>query len=612
MSQITRRERWPSRFAYVVASASSVIGIGNFLRFPGIAAKHPGITFLIPYFILTWIVGYVIISFETATGEMYRSGIVTFFDRVYKRFRGFGILQMVSTLLTISYLNVILGWLFIYMIRSSYMPWTYDPQEYFQIYVLNQKRFRFDVLAVSILSASVVWIFLFMSIYKGVTHTTKIVYMTLPLSILMMFMLLLRSLTLEGSGTILYNFVTLIDWEALVRTRIWLEALGQVLFSLCIGIGSSCAYGSYRIKDGYLMRDCFSIVLLNLLIEMFGWIIIVCIGGYEGWSNTDIAENKFSLAFVLYPQLVLKLPFASSWSFLYYLFMLTFGINCSHASLESVVTTLLDSKRFSRYGRVRITAMVTLIGLLMSVVFCVFIRIIEPVDYFTSNFLLVMAGLGEILVAGYFYNKKLVSQQLGSTTVNIAYYSWLLAPLISSFLYYIVGDYVTCLVMGFSIFFMGSAFATFTTPSKLSAKKILNLLFTYQGKILIHHYNDTLRMSERTYFKLNMWWFIFIKFISTPLMICLLSVSIFHLPSYPLDYFIVGVLLCIMGTGIVIAPYYFPNAYSSFVPEDRVEEESKLHLDEWLRYWFRKERKILSGETPPNSRTVSVVGQNAF
>ena len=594
--QQIRRERWPSRFSYLVAFASSLIGLGNFLRFPGTAAKYEGITFLIPYFIITWIVGYVMVTLETACGEMYRSGILTFFDRVDKRFRGFGILQGITTLISISYLNVILGWLFIYMVRSNYTPWEANPTEYFQAYILNQVEFKFAVYFITLLASFVVWTLLFISIYKGVTHTTKIVYLTLPLSVLMMVLLLVRSVTLPNSGRILLNTILIVDLPMLLRARIWLDALGQVLFSLCIGIGTSSVYGSYRIKDGLLMKDTFIVVLLNLVIEILGWIIVVCIAGHEGWSREDVANNKFSLGFILYPQILAKLPYPNSWSFLYYLFMFTAGINCSHASLESIVTTLLDSQRFCDYSRIRITFYVVVSGALLSVFFCSFTELIEPFDHFNSNMLLVLASLGECITATYYYNKKMVCNELGDNPVNIAYTSWLLAPIIGAFIFFVTNSYYLRFVVGTSIFIIGTIAAIYTSPDTIKFKKTLYILFKYQGEIFIHHFNDSLRMSERSrLFKLSLFWFNCIKYASTPLLITLLTVCLFRIPELSMEFQIVGTGLAVLGFGIVLVPWYLSNMFESFVPDDKivVEEQNQLHMDEWLRYWFLKEGKIL-------------------
>ena len=45
------RERWGSKLGVILAVAGSAVGLGNFLRFPGIAAQNGGGAFMIPYFV---------------------------------------------------------------------------------------------------------------------------------------------------------------------------------------------------------------------------------------------------------------------------------------------------------------------------------------------------------------------------------------------------------------------------------------------------------------------------------------------------------------------------------------------------------------------------------
>jgi NSS family neurotransmitter:Na+ symporter len=53
MQEKTKKVRavWGSRMGAVLAAAGCAIGLGNFLRFPGIAVRNGGGAFMIPYFI---------------------------------------------------------------------------------------------------------------------------------------------------------------------------------------------------------------------------------------------------------------------------------------------------------------------------------------------------------------------------------------------------------------------------------------------------------------------------------------------------------------------------------------------------------------------------------
>ena len=62
-------EKWGSKIGVILAVAGSAVGLGNFLRFPGQAAKYGGGAFMIPYFISFLIVGIPICWAEWTMGR---------------------------------------------------------------------------------------------------------------------------------------------------------------------------------------------------------------------------------------------------------------------------------------------------------------------------------------------------------------------------------------------------------------------------------------------------------------------------------------------------------------------------------------------------------------
>jgi SNF family Na+-dependent transporter len=51
------KEAWGSRLGVIMAVAGSAVGLGNFLRFPGLAAQYGGGAFMIAYAISFLIIG---------------------------------------------------------------------------------------------------------------------------------------------------------------------------------------------------------------------------------------------------------------------------------------------------------------------------------------------------------------------------------------------------------------------------------------------------------------------------------------------------------------------------------------------------------------------------
>lgn len=63
-------ERWSSRMGVILATAGSAVGLGNFLRFPGVAAEYGGGAFMVAYFTSFLILGLPICWAEWTLGRL--------------------------------------------------------------------------------------------------------------------------------------------------------------------------------------------------------------------------------------------------------------------------------------------------------------------------------------------------------------------------------------------------------------------------------------------------------------------------------------------------------------------------------------------------------------
>jgi len=68
MSQ-SGKESWGARLGVIMAVMGSAVGLGNFLRFPGLAAQYEGAAFMIPYFIALLVLGLPLAWGEWAMGR---------------------------------------------------------------------------------------------------------------------------------------------------------------------------------------------------------------------------------------------------------------------------------------------------------------------------------------------------------------------------------------------------------------------------------------------------------------------------------------------------------------------------------------------------------------
>ena len=66
---MNERDRWASRMGLVLAMAGNAIGLGNFLRFPRLAAQYGGGAFLIPYLVALLLLGIPLMWVEWTIGR---------------------------------------------------------------------------------------------------------------------------------------------------------------------------------------------------------------------------------------------------------------------------------------------------------------------------------------------------------------------------------------------------------------------------------------------------------------------------------------------------------------------------------------------------------------
>ena len=56
-NETVEREHWGTKLGVILAVAGSAVGLGNFLRFPGVVAQNGGGAFMIPYFLAFLLLG---------------------------------------------------------------------------------------------------------------------------------------------------------------------------------------------------------------------------------------------------------------------------------------------------------------------------------------------------------------------------------------------------------------------------------------------------------------------------------------------------------------------------------------------------------------------------
>ncbi|HRX17025.1 MAG TPA: sodium-dependent transporter [Spirochaetota bacterium] len=418
------RERWSNRGAFIMAAIGSAIGLGNVWRFPYLVGTSGGGAFFIPYVIALVTTGIPLVALEYYLGIRYQHGPSEAYGFVKKRTNFIGWFALgIAAMITVYY-SVVISYALNYIVGSIGVKWAGREKDYFFTDILNISGGHFDfgeqVLPL-VIGNAIVWIAIFLIIFKGVKVVGKIVTWTVGIPWVLLAVLIVRGVMLEGAFTGL-DFYLSPDFSKLADPQVWLAAYGQIFFSLSLGFGLMIAYASYMPKDSDINTNAWVVSFANCATSFFSGFAIFSTIGYlaavSGVNVSDVAASGPGLAFVVYSTAIAQLPggiiLQSVFGVLFFIILFTLGIDSAFSLVEGVVTGLKDTFKIDR---VKATAAVCVFGFSAGLLITSRAGLywLDSVDRW-MNWGLAIVGLMEAVLIGWFFNVKKASEDIDSTS----------------------------------------------------------------------------------------------------------------------------------------------------------------------------------------------------
>jgi NSS family neurotransmitter:Na+ symporter len=403
------RERWTSRSSFIIASVGAAIGLGNVWRFPYMCYENGGGAFLIPYFVALFTAGIPLMIVEYGLGRRMQAGAPTAFAAVRKGTEWIGWLALMVVMLIFLFYPVIMAWCVDYVVYSFNLGWGTDARMFFErdfLQLSGDPGVLGGIRWPIVIGLAVVWLAIYLSLFKGLKALSKIVFYTVITPWVILVIMVIRGLTLPGAIEGLKFYLTP-NFAALLNPRVWLAAYGQIFFTLSLAMGTMVVYSSYLPKKSDITNNSFIVSLANCGTSFFAGFAVFSILGYlaqaMGVSVPQVTQSGFGLAFITYPTAIRLLPFIPAFfGILFFLLLLTLGIDSAFSQIEPFVAGFTDKWHFSKKW---VLPIVCVCGFLIGIVFTTRggYYWLDVVDYFASSYGLTLVGLLECIVIGYIY-----------------------------------------------------------------------------------------------------------------------------------------------------------------------------------------------------------------
>lgn len=298
------RAHWSSRWAFVLATAGSAIGLGNIWKFPYMTGTNGGSAFVLVYLACITLIGVPLLMAETLLGRRGQGNPYDAMTSVAREagasgfWRVIGLIGIVGALLILSFYSVVAGWILEYATRAAggfsgitraaaeagFAALLADPARLIAWHTV------FMALTVVVVAGGVT---------SGIERANRI--MMPGLFALIMLLIVYGTLTADMPAALRFMFH--FDPAAVTREVVF-SAMGHSFFTLSLGMGAIMTYGSYLERHTSIARTCFYVALADTGIALLAGLAIFAIVFAQGLApaaGPGLILQTLPLAFAQMP-----------------------------------------------------------------------------------------------------------------------------------------------------------------------------------------------------------------------------------------------------------------------------------------------------------------------
>lgn len=351
-----QKHAFTSRLGFILAAAGSAVGLGNIWRFPYLAVRYGGGSFLLIYLVLAVTFGFALMITEIAIGRKTGKSALYAFSALHKKSKFIGVLASIVPIIILPYYCVIGGW----VVKYAWAYLTGDgtnavQADYFTNFISKPGEPILWLTVFIVLTMIVI----LLGVNKGIENVSKVL---MPLLVLISLLIAGYVITRPGAAAGLEYYLK--PDLSKITPNAFLAAMGQLFYSMSLAMGIMITYGSYMNKKDNIETSVRNIEIFDTGIAFLSGLIIAPSVFVFSGGNADAVKQGPTLMFITLPKVFDSMAGGHIIGILFFVLVLFAALTSSISLMETVVSIFANKFNISRK---RIAVLITAYALLMAI-----------------------------------------------------------------------------------------------------------------------------------------------------------------------------------------------------------------------------------------------------
>lgn len=416
-SSTVARAHWSSRWAFILVTAGSAIGLGNIWKFPYMTGTNGGSAFVLVYLACIVGIGLPLLMAEIMLGRRGQENpadtmrLLAREARVSPWWQAVGFIGIFGALFILSFYSVVAGWILDYTVLAARGFGQFAKEDFGPLFAGLLAN---PVKLVGWHSAFMLLNFVVVAggVTAGIERANKILMPALFAIVLVLLAYGMLAADLPAAFRFMFHFE-----PAAISATVILAAMGHAFFTLSLGMGAIMTYGSYLGRETSIGRTCLYIGAADTAIALLAGLSIFAIvfaQGLEPAAGPGLILQTLPIAFS-------QMPFGGVIGVLFFLLVVFAAWTSSISLIEPPSALLIERFGLRRPVAVGLVCLAAwLLGIAVALSFNDWahiklfgLNIFDLLDTLTTKIMMPTAGLLIALFVGWRMQCAHVEEEIG-------------------------------------------------------------------------------------------------------------------------------------------------------------------------------------------------------